>query len=332
MADGRSTRRQLAKSAMSYVVVGAEIFKMTVIVVFLCIAALVAIYYPRDSDRPLSTAQMQELRQYYGAAYSEAGSKAQADEDPRYVEIAKRAAEAAGIRKRVEAFVTEHELEDKRILDIGAGRGHLQDLVKDYTALDISASARRYFHKPFVLGSATAMPFADGTFDAAWSIWVLEHVPNPEQALLEMRRVLKDQGLLFLLPAWHCTPFAAQGYPWRPFNDLGIRGKIVKASIPFRIFLSYYAIFPVRLTRHLQWMFQRQPTRLRYGKMEPNYDYYWGPDSDAVNSLDQHEVFLWFASRGDLCVDCTGSNHRLNIFPDQLVIRVNKEPGGQNRP
>lgn len=42
------------------------------------------------------------------------------------------------------------------------------------------------------------MPFEDGRFDAIWSVWVLEHVPNPEAALREMRRVVADRGLLFL--------------------------------------------------------------------------------------------------------------------------------------
>ena len=53
---------------------------------------------------------------------------------------------------------------------------------ENYTGLDISPSVARFYHKKFVLGSATAMPFPDNSFDGIWSIWVFEHVPNPEQA------------------------------------------------------------------------------------------------------------------------------------------------------
>lgn len=116
----------------------------------------------------------------------------------------------------VTRFVKVHSLENKRILDVGAGRGYLQDVVHDYTGLDISPTVQRFYHKPFVLASATAMPFKDGEFDALWTIWVLEHIPNPESALHEMRRVVKPGGLLLLAPAWFCPTWAAEGYPVRP--------------------------------------------------------------------------------------------------------------------
>lgn len=63
------------------------------------------------------------------------------------------------------------------------------------------------------------MPFPDNSFDAAWSIWVLEHVPNPESALAKMRRVVKPGGLIYLMRAWLCTNWAAQGYSVRPFME-----------------------------------------------------------------------------------------------------------------
>ena len=99
---------------------------------------------------------------------------------------------------------------DKKVLDIGAGRGYLQDVVIDYTGLDISPTAKRFFHKRFVHGSATLMPLNTNEFDGVWTIWVMEHVPNPQAALLEMRRVTKDGGYIFLAPQWDCTPWAGK--------------------------------------------------------------------------------------------------------------------------
>ena len=228
------------------------------------------------------------------------------------------------IKEGLASFIAQYGLEKKRALDVGAGRGYLQDVVDDYTGLDISATARRYFHKPFVRGSATAMPFHDDEFDVVWSIWTLEHIPNPEQALREIRRVTKDKGLIYLEPAWYCPPFAAQGYRVRSFSDLSFRERIIKASIPARIWSWGMSLFYVRLVRYVRWRWTGMPTLLRYWRLTPNYEVYWGPDSDAVNSIDSHETAIWFISRGDECLNCDSFMSGLAGAQIQLTIRVNK--------
>lgn len=45
---------------------------------------------------------------------------------------------------------------------------------------------------------AQSIPYADGTFDAVIANHMLYHVPNRRQALKEVRRVLKDGGVLFV--------------------------------------------------------------------------------------------------------------------------------------
>lgn len=45
-------------------------------------------------------------------------------------------------------------------------------------------------------GRAEALPFADGTFEAAYLVGVLGEVPDGQQALRELRRVLKPGGRL----------------------------------------------------------------------------------------------------------------------------------------
>jgi SAM-dependent methyltransferase len=44
----------------------------------------------------------------------------------------------------------------------------------------------------------TRMPYADGTFDLILCNHVLEHIPDDRQAMRELRRVLKDDGLAVL--------------------------------------------------------------------------------------------------------------------------------------
>ena len=63
-----------------------------------------------------------------------------------------------------------------------------------------------------------------------------------------------------------------------------------------------------------------RPTTLRYHRRTPNFETYWEPDSDAVNSLDNYEMALWFGSRGDEVLS-TGTR---NETEGQLIVRVRK--------
>lgn len=289
------------------------------------VAVTVLAQFPWETDAPLSRQEQERLRTYYASAYEKLGSEAETEENAEYVRIARQFAEATDIRGQVARFAARHGLEHGKVLDIGAGRGYLQDIVPDYTGLDISASARRFFHKKFVLGSATSLPFADGEFDGAWSIWVLEHVPNPEAALAEMRRVIKHNGVLMLAPAWNCTEWAADGYFVRPYSDFNLSGKLVKASITPRLIPRVLSAPPIRMLRETYWKTTGQPLRLHYRKLEPNYEKYWMPDSDAINGLDRYETALWFMSRGDECLNCAGTLASLPTVNQPLYIRIKKQ-------
>ena len=280
----------------------------------LLVAGLIGLYFPYDTDGP----PKQEAKRYYDAAYDKASS------DKRYIEIAEKAASAVGIKPMVEAFAGDFSLHDKRVLEIGAGRGSLQDVVQDYTGLDVAASAAQYYHKPFVAASATAMPFPDNSFDAAWSIWVLEHISEPEKALREVRRVVKPGGVILLFPAWNCTSWAAEGYEVRPYSDFDTRGKLIKASLVLRasVGIRSAAALGVRALREAYTMISASPTRLRFTALAPNYSQYWVADSDATTSLDRYEALLWFRTRGDQCVNCRGTAFDIRNFVEPLVIRI----------
>ena len=217
---------------------------------------------------------------------------------------------------------------DARVLEVGAGSGTLQDIVEDYTGLDIAASAVRYFHKPFVHGSATDLPFADNEFDAIWTVWTLEHVPNPERALQEMRRVVKPGGYLFLAPSWNNDSWAAQGYKVRPYSDFGLGGKLIKASLVVRENKLYHfaTLVAARSARRALWSLSGGgPTAFRFRRLEPNYETFWEDDADAINSVDAHEMLLWHTSRGDECLNCPGGvSGQIQIGNQPLEIRVNK--------
>ena len=298
--------------------------KHVVVATAIVVIVVGSIHFPYDIDAPLTQQEIEAARKYYTDAYQKPveESNEKSEYETRYIRVAEAAAKAARIEEQVTDFVQQFNLSERKVLEIGSGRGYLQNIAEKYTGLDISPTVARFYHKKFVLGSATAMPFADDSFDGVWSIWVFEHVPNPEQAFREARRVTRDNGVLFLLPAWDCTPWAAEGYPVRPYSDFTAVGRIIKASIPMRASPPFVAMskLPNRLVRNL--VAQFGPTKLRYRRLMPNYEKYWMPDSDAVNSIDRYEAMLWFRSRGDECLNCDDA--ALSIAPMPLIIRVHK--------
>jgi SAM-dependent methyltransferase len=91
----------------------------------------------------------------------------------------------------------------QRVLDVACGPGHLAATATARGAfahgLDFSAAmvgVARGLHPEIVVteGDAEDMPYPDGTFDAVVSSFGIHHVPRPQQALAECRRVLKPGG------------------------------------------------------------------------------------------------------------------------------------------
>jgi|RhiMetdeSRZDD1v2_1073273.scaffolds.fasta_scaffold23905_2 SAM-dependent methyltransferase len=298
--------------------------KHVMIVVLTVTIIIAAIHFPYDVDTPLTQQEVEAARKYYTEAYQKpvTETEVKSEYETKYIRVAEGAAKGARIEEQVSAFVKRFNLSDRPVLEIGSGRGYLQDVAENYTGLDISPSVARFYHKKFILGSATAMPFPNDSFDGVWSIWVFEHVPNPEQAFHEARRVTRDNGVLFLHPAWNCTSWAAEGYEVRPYSDFGLGGKLIKASIPLRSSPPFIvmSLLPNRIARNFVAWFG--PTRLRYRRLTPNYEKYWIADSDAVNSIDSHEALLWFRSRGDECLNCEDVSVLMGDMP--LIIRVRK--------
>ncbi len=91
---------------------------------------------------------------------------------------------------------------DQRALDVGAGPGllsaALSGLVAEAVALDPSSALLGNAPSGVraVVGTAEAMPFADGEFDLVTCVNSLHHIANPSLALDEMTRVLADGGTI----------------------------------------------------------------------------------------------------------------------------------------
>jgi SAM-dependent methyltransferase len=202
-------------------------------------------------------------------------------------------------------WVVDHGLHRGRVLEVGCGLGLLQDLVPNYIGIDIASTSGAYTHKPFSAASAAALPFADNSFDGIWSIWVLEHVSQPEQMLAEIERVLKPGGVLFLCAAWEVPAWVAKGYDVRPFRGLTWRERLVKLTVIPRTKRPYRQVAMLLRRTWRLWAAARAgyPVPLYYRRLTPNYTTYWSSDADACTAVDSQAVWLWFTSRGHQSLD-----------------------------
>lgn len=107
----------------------------------------------------------------------------------------------------------------QRVLDLAAGTGTSSepyaDAGVDVVACDFSlgmlkVGKRRRPDIDFVAGDATALPFADNSFDASTISFGLRNVNEPRKALAEMLRVTRPGGSLVI--AEFSQPTFA---PWR---------------------------------------------------------------------------------------------------------------------
>jgi SAM-dependent methyltransferase len=94
-----------------------------------------------------------------------------------------------------------------RLLDVGCGDKPYEHLfrpyVTEYVGIEHEATfsetaASRASRKPDLFYDGLRLPFEDRSFDTVLNVQVLEHSPHPAALVMEMSRVLKDDGVLIL--------------------------------------------------------------------------------------------------------------------------------------
>lgn len=109
------------------------------------------------------------------------------------------------------------EIDAQMVLDVACGRGGFTDILhhslKSYGKMigidlreDALAKANEYFGEAavqFEVMDAEKIEYPDETFDLVSCAFSLHHLPDPEAALVEMRRVLKPGGTLLVVEMYH---------------------------------------------------------------------------------------------------------------------------------
>ena len=120
-----------------------------------------------------------------------------------------------------------------KLLDLGCGEGrhaitayleqNVQVVGVDLSIKDLGTAAERFTDfedvtltdrtLAFINSSGLQLPFADATFDKVICAEVLEHIPDYQQMLAEINRVLKPGGVFAVsvprwFPEWVCWQFS----------------------------------------------------------------------------------------------------------------------------
>lgn len=136
----------------------------------------------------------------------------------------------------VAAFLVPHLRAGMRLLDCGCGPGTITaDLAQvvapgETIGIDLREEAvaqaralareRQIANLTFQTATIYQLPFPDGSFDAAFTCAVLQHLATPVVALEEIRRVLKPGGVLGIGDGRRRSPFAIRRTrSWR--NGIG---------------------------------------------------------------------------------------------------------------
>ncbi len=199
---------------------------------------------------------------------------------------------------------TEADYRGRLVLDAGVGAGRFAEIAARHGAevigIDLTTAVDAAYltigrHERVHLAQADifAMPFADDTFDLAYSIGVLHHTPDPAAAFERVAAVVKHGGQLAVYL------YARYG-PDHYIVD-AIRAVTTRLPVPVALALSATAIPLYYLYRlrgvgkilHLLWPISTHP----------NWRWRWLDTFDSLTPQYQWkflypEVFRWFRSQG----------------------------------
>jgi len=189
-----------------------------------------------------------------------------------------------------------------RWLDVGCGNGAFTEVLVSrcapaaVSAIDPSEGQLRYARtRPgaklaeFRIGHAQALPFADGSFDAATMALVISFVPDPLKAAAEMTRVVKPGGWV----AGYMWDMPGGGIPiepmYRALKSIGIEVSVPGIDVSRRD--NMRAVWESAGLQSIDTRVIRIPV------LYPSFDDFWqsynvpeGPSGQAIRKMPSSEI------------------------------------------
>jgi len=121
---------------------------------------------------------------------------------------------------------------NKRVLDFGCGSGYGTHLTAKHcdsiVGVDISDDATAFAKQTYQADNleyrkienieTTPLPFDDATFDTVISFQVMEHIEQVEKYIDEIRRVLRDDGVVVIATPDRSTRLFPGQRPWNEYH------------------------------------------------------------------------------------------------------------------
>lgn len=189
------------------------------------------------------------------------------------------------------------------VLDAASGTGYGSDLLArsgaarvvgvDYSAEAIELSTQRYgAGVEFVRADVQRLPLADHCFDCVVSFETIEHVPEPQKLLGELRRVLKPGGLLVISSPNRSVypegnPYHLKEYEFEEFRDF-LRSEFTQVRMLGQDNWISSAIFPESHIEDSSWQGAGPARMLKASARDPAaclYAVALCSDSDLPGSL-----------------------------------------------
>lgn len=175
----------------------------------------------------------------------------------------------------------------KNVLDLGCGVGDSAYVLakngRVVTCIDISFNSLRIakgyltddnLEANFLVGDAQYLPFRESCFDVIVCTGVLEHLPNDDICVSEMKRVLRHLGLVIITVPHKLFKPAEAWHHLRHYDAIDIH-KLLRChgfNIDTLFFSGRFVNFVwIKIIRNVLILFYRLTGRLIYGKPYPWY-------------------------------------------------------------
>lgn len=180
------------------------------------------------------------------------------------------------ISNYIQKLINEKQLDkqDLKILNVGCGPGRSSQYLSSFGNV-VSIEYDKYCCEfasektglKIIHGSITELPFEDQSFDLVCAFDVIEHVEDDQLAVSEMKRVVKNNGIIFITVPTFMSLWSHHdviNHHFRRYKLLQIESLFEKQNNGKKIFTSYFNFFlflPIYTVRRLSNLFKSGKNR-----------------------------------------------------------------------